>query len=367
MVSQAEILTLVSCFVFSFLVLIMLGNFIIPALEVVFYNKNNDNVANTESRTALEHHEHKIGTLPIGGVLIIISSLAAFYLFGDMSNIIGIVIIALLSNAIIGCIDDYTKGSNNNMGLKAGIKFLFQLVVYLILLYLIHYMYVEGEKQEFTKIFVPFFAINISLGMVYYLFAVFVVLGCSNAVNLTDGLDGLAAFPLILNYLFAGVLFFLVSSNIAGDEFSFSEIMDPKTQTKSTMMTAYDYYLLALLCFSVAGSVLGFLWYNSNPAIIFMGDNGSLSLGALLGFLYIILKKEILLVFAGLPFVIETLSVILQVGYFKLTGGERLFQMTPIHHHYEKLGFKEVTIVTRFWIFAVISIAVAIIIYITEY
>ncbi len=361
MLNQSEILVMASSFILSFVLLIMLGNFTIPALQELLKPEEETKVNN--ARTALEHHIHKIGTLPIGGVLIILASFGGFYLFGKMNNLIGIIVFALVSNACLGLVDDYTK-RNNNQGLKAKIKFFFQLIIYVLPVYLIHDTYLEEEV--FTTVYLPIVELEIPLGYGYYLFAIFVVLGCSNAVNLTDGLDGLAGFPLILNYLFAALMCIMVSSHLDFDQFSYSEIFESHTNNPSRI-TAQNYYQLALLCVCIAGGLLGFLWFNCYPAKIFMGDNGSLSLGATLGLIYIVLKKEFLLIFAGLPFVIETLSVILQVIYFRVSGGKRLFEMSPLHHHYEKLGFDEVTIVSRFWILSIISIFMTVIILITQF
>jgi len=243
-----------------------------------------------------------------------------------------------LSLGILGLIDDIFKIKlKNSSGLKSRYKFLGQIIIgILTLLILIKY----SNHQYLYNLYFPFFKNLIwHMGIFFVPFGLFVIIGASNAVNLTDGLDGLATVPVMLVALSFTLISYVVGNTI------FSEYLQ--------IQYIPDVGELSIFCGSVVGACLGFLWYNAPPAKIFMGDTGSLSLGGSLAAIAIIVKHEIVLAIIGGLFVLETVSVIIQVASFKLTG-KRIFKMAPIHHHFEKKGWAESTIVIRFWIIAII-------------
>jgi phospho-N-acetylmuramoyl-pentapeptide-transferase len=284
-----------------------------------------------------ETHHLKAGTPTMGGLIIIFSALISSLFFVDLANHYVILVwFVILSHAILGFIDDYLKVQKaNTAGVRGKAKLFCQFIVGLIA-----YIIIQKLSPEIyqNNVIMPFFKeYMIDLGHLYLPFMLFVIIGSSNAVNLTDGLDGLVSIPVVLSLVFFGYIAY--SSNIIPDSFE-----------------------LSALCASLIGGLIGFLWYNSYPAQIFMGDVGSLSLGAGLGVISIILKGEFLLAIVGMLFVIETLSVIIQVYYFRMSGGKRIFKMAPLHHHFEKTGIHEVKVVTRFWIFSFICFIIAIVI-----
>ena len=232
-----------------------------------------------------------------------------------------LILFVFVGFGLIGFFDDYLKViKKNNLGLRAYQKFGLQIVISVILA-----VFLANCSEGSTLVFIPFANIYVDFGIWYIPFIVFVVLAMTNAVNLTDGLDGLASGVTALVTLFfsiAGVIYGLAAG--------------------------------AYFCAAVCGGCLGFLVFNRNPAKIFMGDTGSLALGGGLAAAAIVMKMELFLPIAGLLYVIEALSVVLQVGYFKLTKGKRLFRMAPIHHHFEKCGFREVQVVIAFWIFTAV-------------
>jgi phospho-N-acetylmuramoyl-pentapeptide-transferase len=249
-------------------------------------------------------------------------------------------IIAAISFGLIGLFDDLTKISlKNYAGITAKIKFFLQLFFAVIIYFIVENNF-EGDIA--TKVVIPFFkSLTINLGFFYILFILFLIVGSSNAVNLTDGLDGLASFPVfICTFSFIIVAFFVSDTNLA---------------EKVNMFHVMESAEIIPVCSAVCAACLGFLWFNAKPASIMMGDVGSLSLGALVATMAFILKQEILLAFFGMVFVIETMSVIIQVLYFKKTGGKRLFLMSPIHHHFEKKGWEEGKIVVRFWMLSILG------------
>ena len=235
-------------------------------------------------------------------------------------------------------IDDYFKlTSKDKKGLKAGTKLIFQFLITSIMLFFLYNLF---DYQFINTLAIPFFKDYLfDLGVLFPIFAFLVIIGTSNGVNLTDGLDGLAVVPVIIAATCLGLISYLVGNKI------FSEYLN--------LFFIVGTGELAVLSSALVGSCLGFLWFNAHPAKIFMGDTGSLSIGAALGSISIIIKHEIVLFIIGFLFVIETLSVILQVASFKFFG-RRLFLMSPLHHHFEKKGWHENTIVIRFWILAVI-------------
>lgn len=287
-----------------------------------------------------ESHLAKAGTPTMGGLMIIGSSLISTLLFANLENpYIWIVLFVLLSYGFLGFMDDYLKVIKKNpKGVSGKSKLLAQLVVGIAACLAIKYY---ADPQYATKLTFPFFKhLLLDLGYFYIPFAAIVIIGSSNAVNLTDGLDGLAIVPIVIAAGCFGIISYLVGSYFYANYLQVIHVAHAGE--------------LMVLCGAIIGGGLGFLWYNAQPAEVFMGDTGSLSLGGALGVVSVITKHELVLAIIGGLFVIETLSVIIQVYYFKLTGGKRFFMMAPLHHHFEKKGWSESKVVTRFWIVAVI-------------
>ena len=296
-------------------------------------------------------HQKKAGTPTMGGVLIVISIIVPTLLWTNLSNIyVWIALAGLTGFGCIGFIDDYAKvRRKQNLGLTGWNKFLLQCAVSVVLSLILlklhgRGMYSTTMNVPFFKQFTPDLLINSLLHnpWTYVLailpFLIFMVLFCagmSNAVNLTDGLDGLAIGLMIIS---AGALTIL--TYVSGHK-AFSEYLDIVRQPGAAE--------LSIFCGALTGASIGFLWYNAHPAEIFMGDVGSLSLGGCLALVAVMIKQELLLPFIGGVYVIEAVSVILQVGSYKLRG-KRIFKMAPIHHHFEALGWQEAKIITRFWI-----------------
>ena len=286
-----------------------------------------------------EHIIKKIGTPTMGGVLILIGLFSGILLWGDLkSKYIWFLIYIVGSYGLLGAFDDYKKVKyKNSSGITFKFKLTSQIIIALIGILALTYF---SDSQGLKNLYFPFFKnLVINLGWFFIPFGIFIIVGSSNAVNLTDGLDGLATVPVIL---VAGCFAFIsyVTGNIV-----FSEYLQIPYITGVGEVTVF--------LGAVIGSCLGFLWFNAPPAKIFMGDTGSLSLGGSLGAVGIITKHEIVLAITGGLFVLEAISVIVQVISFKLTG-KRIFKMAPIHHHYEKKGWPESTVVIRFWIVAII-------------
>ncbi len=287
----------------------------------------------------IDHIVKKSGTPTMGGIIIIIGMLASTLFWADLSNIyIWTLIFISLSLGLLGFLDDLLKIKHkNSIGLNSKLKFMGQLIIGLITLLII---IIFSDHEFINNLYFPFFKnLIIDLGLFFIPFGLFVIIGSSNAVNLTDGLDGLATVPIMLVALSFTLISYVVGNVI------FSEYL--QIQFISGVGE------IAIFCGAIVGSCLGFLWYNAPPAKIFMGDTGSLSLGGSLAAVAIIVKHEIVLAIIGGLFVLETVSVIIQVISFKLTG-KRVFMMAPIHHHFEKKGWAESTIVIRFWIIAII-------------
>jgi len=284
------------------------------------------------------NHKSKEGTPTMGGCLILPAIVFSTLLWAEPGNIyVWVVISAMLSFGAIGFVDDYLKMvKKNSRGLRAASKFSLQiLVAFGIALTL--YLYPGFD----SRLNLPFFkSVAPDLGLGYIPLAVFIIVGASNAVNLTDGLDGLAIGPVIIAF---GS--YLIFAYVAGHIKMASYLQIPYVSGAGE---------ISVLCGAVFGAGLGFLWYNAYPADIFMGDVGSLSLGAVLGTVAVIAKQELVLILVGGLFVFEALSVIFQVTYFKLTGGSRIFRMAPIHHHFELKGWPEPKVIVRFWIIAIV-------------
>ncbi len=281
--------------------------------------------------------KHKQGTPTMGGVLIIVSIAVATILWADILNIYVLMTLgAFIFLGIIGFADDYIKVvKKRNLGLTANVKLLSQVFLALIIA-----TFVIVFTPIPTTLNVPFLKFfSLELGLLYLLFVVIVITGSSNAVNLTDGLDGLAIGCTIIAAISYAALTYITGN------FKFADYLN-------------IFYLpgageLSVFCAAMVGAGLGFLWFNSPPATIFMGDTGSLALGGGLGVVAVFIKKELLLFLVGGIFVIEALSVLLQVLWFKTTR-KRLFLMSPIHHHFQLLGWPEPKITVRFWIVAII-------------
>jgi phospho-N-acetylmuramoyl-pentapeptide-transferase len=275
----------------------------------------------------------------MGGLVILMGIIVSVIMWSDLTNIyILFLLYILISLGLLGALDDYKKITNqNSSGISFKFKFFSQIILSVIgISFLTYYL----NHQELTNLYFPFFKdLVINLGWFFIPFSVFIIVGASNAVNLTDGLDGLATVPVIL---VAACFAFI--SYVAGN-IIFSEYLQI-TYIEGTGE-------ISIFCGAIIGSCLGFLWFNAPPAKIFMGDTGSLSLGGSLGAIGIITKHEIVLAITGGLFVLEAVSVIVQVVSFKLTG-KRVFRMAPIHHHYEKKGWPESTVVIRFWIISII-------------
>ncbi len=285
-------------------------------------------------------HLRKEGTPTMGGIIIIGSVLISVLLWGNLRNhYMWIMILSFLGFGLIGFIDDYLKVSKRNYkGLPGRYKLLLQISLALAVTL---FLYFNPKDPYSTVLSIPFFKQwLIDLGVFYIPFAIFVIVGASNAVNLTDGMDGLAAGLVGIASIVNAVLLYISGHAVFAKYLYVLYI--PGTSE------------LAVFCGAMLGACLGFLWYNSYPAEVFMGDVGSLSLGGALGALAVITKHEIILAVVGGIFVAEAISVILQVCYFKLTGGKRIFRMAPLHHHFELKKWPETKVIVRFWIIGII-------------
>ncbi|MFC1813305.1 phospho-N-acetylmuramoyl-pentapeptide-transferase [Thermodesulfobacteriota bacterium] len=314
----------------SFLICFVLGPWVIRRLKEM-------QIGQYIREDGPESHLDKAGTPTMGGTLILFSIAVSTLLWTNLTNYyVWIVLWVTLSYGAIGFIDDYLmQVKKQNKGLTVRKKFLMQGIIAVITGIL-----VLASPEFNTRVTIPFFK-NISpdLGWGYVFFAALVIVGTSNAVNLTDGLDGLAIGPMII-----AAVTYMLFAYVAG-------------HVKIANYLQINYVSgcgeIAIFCGILAGAGLGFLWFNTYPAQVFMGDVGSLSLGAGLGTVAVITKQEILLVLVGGLFVMEALSVIFQVGFFKMTNGRRIFKMAPLHHHFELKGWPEPKVIVRFWIIAI--------------
>ncbi|URJ28571.1 phospho-N-acetylmuramoyl-pentapeptide-transferase [Blochmannia endosymbiont of Camponotus sp. C-046] len=288
-----------------------------------------------------QSHTQKKSTPTMGGIAMLLSIAISVMMCADLSNIyIWYVAFILITYGILGLIDDLLKiKKKSSSGLSALHKYFWQSLVALTLVIII---FVSDRSPTSTQLIVPFFKNFMpELGIWYIFLAYFVVVGTSNSVNLSDGLDGLAIMPII--------------SIAAG--LAVAAWMSNDLHFASYLNLPYIYFSgeLVIICSAIIGAGLGFLWFNTYPAQIFMGDIGSLSLGGALGVIAVLLRQECLLLIMGGMFVIETLSVILQISYFKLFG-KRIFKMAPIHHHFELKGYPEPRIIVRFWIISLVLV-----------
>ncbi|WP_394751986.1 phospho-N-acetylmuramoyl-pentapeptide-transferase [Crenothrix sp.] len=288
-------------------------------------------------------HYEKAGTPTMGGALILIAVTVSTLLWADLSNrYIWVILLVTIGYGVIGFVDDYRKViKNNSDGLSAKEKYAWQsLIGFTAALFLYNTATVPAE----TQFLVPFFKnFTIDMGWMYVVMVYFVIVGTSNAVNLTDGLDGLAIMPTVMVAGGLGIFAYL-SGHVTFADYLAIPFLPNSGE-------------LIVFCGALIGAGLGFLWFNAYPAMVFMGDVGALALGAALGVLAVLVRQEIVLVIMGGVFVMETLSVMIQVASFKLTG-KRVFRMAPIHHHFELKGWPEPRVIVRFWIITVILVLI---------
>lgn len=280
-------------------------------------------------------HLSKSGTPTMGGALILLAISVSTLLWGNLSShYVWVVLLVTLATGLVGFVDDYRKVvQKNSRGLPARWKMFWQSVIAITA---VVYLYSTAASAAETTLIIPFFKdIALDLGVFYILLGYFVIVGSSNAVNLTDGLDGLAILPTVMVGGALGICAYLVG-HVNFAEYLFLPYLAGVGE-------------VTIFCGALVGAGIGFLWFNTYPAQVFMGDVGSLALGAALGVLAIIVRQEILLFIMGGIFVAETVSVILQVASFKMTG-KRIFRMAPLHHHFELKGWPEPRVIVRFWI-----------------
>ncbi|MDD5156411.1 MAG: phospho-N-acetylmuramoyl-pentapeptide-transferase [Candidatus Omnitrophica bacterium] len=316
----------------AFILSLILGPFIIRMLKK---KKIGEKIRKEDSARLYELHSSKEDTPTMGGILILVAIVLSTLLWAEVYN--RYIILALFGTVwlgLTGFIDDYLKQvKKKSKGLTAAAKFTSQVILGLIVGLILF-----ADPQTSTRIDVPFFKdVALDLGVFYILFVILLITASSNAVNLTDGLDGLAIGTVIMVAVAFSVLSY-VSGNIRFSDY----LLIPYIKGSGE---------LTVFCASILGAGLGFLWFNCYPASIFMGDVGSLALGGALGIVALLIKKELLLVIVGGIFVLEALSVILQVCSYKLTG-KRIFKIAPLHHHFQFLGWPENKVIVRFWIVA---------------
>ncbi|MDA9677909.1 phospho-N-acetylmuramoyl-pentapeptide-transferase [bacterium] len=318
----------------AMLISMLVGPFVIARL-------NDLQIGQTIRSEGPESHLVKAGTPTMGGALILLAVLGSTVLWADLDNrYVWIVIVTTVAFGAIGWVDDYRKVvRKDTRGLPARWKYLWQSVAALACTVL---LFTTAVTPEETTLYVPFFKdVAWSMGWLFVPFSYFVIVGSSNAVNLTDGLDGLAIMPTVMVATGLGVIAYLAGHVEFADYLNIAYLSGTGE--------------LVVFCGAIAGAGLGFLWFNTYPAMIFMGDVGALALGAALGVVAVITRHEIVLFIMGGIFVLETLSVIIQVSSFKLTG-RRVFRMAPIHHHFELKGWPEPRVIVRFWIITVMLV-----------
>lgn len=324
--------------VFAILIVLIFGKWFINLLA-------NKSVTQRVRMEVPDSHRLKEGTPSMGGILILFSILISSFLFCDLGNTnVLILFTATIYFGLLGFWDDYVKiYKKKPRGLSIKTKLIFQIMYGLALGLFLYFFGPEGYAAKTNLIFMKNYVI--SLGMLYPIFVGMVVIGSSNGVNLTDGLDGLA-----IGLIGVAALAYAALAYAAG-HVVISEYVNIIFLRQGGEVTVY--------CAAILGASLGFLWFNAHPAQVFMGDTGALSLGAIIGTAAILIKQEILLLLVGGVFVIEVLTVLLQVIYFRYTGGKRLFRMAPLHHHFELKGLVEPKIVVRFWIVGIIFLMFA--------
>ncbi len=291
-------------------------------------------------------HLSKSGTPTMGGILIFVSLVVSVLLWGRLDNsYIWLLLFTTVSLGFAGVMDDYTKlVKKNPEGMKSSLKLAIQLFTAIVV---VGYLAVNPPNSEYaTSLIIPYMSkMFINLSVFYFAFAMLVVVGTSNATNLTDGLDGLASGCMVFTAVTYGIFAY-----VAGN-FNFADYLKIIYVPGAGEITVFMGALI--------GACMGFLWFNAYPAQVFMGDTSSLFLGGVIGTAALCVKQELLLPIAGGLFVLETVSVMLQMGYFKLTHGKRLFKMAPIHHHFELLGIPEPKVIVRFWIVGVVLMLIS--------
>ena len=320
----------------SLIISLLIGPWMIRRLS---RNKIGQNVRNDGP----ESHFVKAGTPTMGGALILVAILISSLLWADLENrYIWVVLLVTMTFGAIGFVDDYKKIKfGNSKGLAAKAKYSLQSAIGL---FTAVFLYKTAELPAETELIVPFFKnVMLDMGWSYVILTYFVIVGTSNAVNLTDGLDGLAIMPTVMVASGLGIFAYL------SGHFDFAEYLAIPFLPKSGELIVF--------CAALVGAGLGFLWFNTYPAMVFMGDVGALALGAGLGVLAVLVRQEIVLMIMGGVFVMETVSVIIQVLSFKLTG-KRVFRMAPIHHHFELKGWPEPRVIVRFWIITFILVLI---------
>ncbi len=291
-------------------------------------------------------HLSKSGTPTMGGILIFVSLVVSVLLWSRLDNgYIWLLLFTTISLGFAGVMDDYTKlVKKNPEGMKSSIKLAIQLFTAIVV---VGYLAINPPNSQYaTSLIIPYMSkMFINLSVFYFAFAMLVIVGTSNATNLTDGLDGLASGCMVFTAVTYGIFAY-----VAGN-FNFADYLKIIYVPGAGEITVFMGALI--------GACMGFLWFNAYPAQVFMGDTSSLFLGGVIGTAALCVKQELLLPIAGGLFVLETLSVMLQMGYFKLTHGKRLFKMAPIHHHFELLGIPEPKVIVRFWIIGVVLMLIS--------
>ena len=289
-----------------------------------------------------ESHSVKEGTPTMGGLLILFSITISTLIWGDLSSryIVNILLV-IVSFGLIVFIDDYMKLNGNAFGMRPSVKLITQVFVAFASVF---FLFSSILSPIETELVIPYTNnLTLQMGWLFVPFSIFVIVGSSNAVNLTDGLDGLAIMPTVMIATALGIFAYVAGNINMSDYLGVPYIKDAGE--------------VFIICAAIAGSGLGFLWFNTYPAQVFMGDVGALSLGAALGLIAVIIRQELVLAIMGGVFILETMSVILQVVSFKLTG-KRMFNMAPIHHHFELKGWAEPKVIVRFWIITVVLVLI---------
>ncbi|MBR1479895.1 MAG: phospho-N-acetylmuramoyl-pentapeptide-transferase [Alphaproteobacteria bacterium] len=324
----------ICAFLTSFVFVLIVGSRFIHFLKA--HQKNGQPIRDDGPQS---HIEKKQGTPTMGGLLIISAVTIGSLLFGDLANVkLWICLAVFVGFGAIGAIDDFRKVNKNDYhGISGKKKFTLQTIVAIACCYTAIRLYTFDGA---TSVYLPIFKeLQVELGYFFLLWAAFITVGSSNAVNLTDGLDGLAMGPVIISSICLAIISYLAGNTVFSEYLHIIYVPE---------MSEICVFLSALV-----GASLGFMWFNAPPAKVFMGDTGSVAIGGVLGFVSILSKHEFTYALIGGIFVLETVSVMIQVAYFKLTG-KRIFLMAPIHHHFEKKGWSEATVVFRFWIISIV-------------
>ncbi len=325
----------------AFLLTVVLGNKVI--LKLTSLKLGQPLRTKEEVNQLAELHGGKTGTPTMGGILIVGAVLISALLWARPTNpFVQVLFFVTLTTGALGFVDDYLKVKRkNSVGVRGKVKLLVQFAVSLVA---IGYLYFHADTSEYIRqLYLPSLKYPIieDMGIFTFVLLPLVIVGCSNAVNLTDGLDGLAAGCTVTTAMAYGIFSYVAGHQIIAQEYLFVPFNKHAGE-------------VSIFCAALVGAGLGFLWFNCHPAKVFMGDTGSLAIGGMLGMVSICCKQELLLVIVGFVFVMEAASVILQVASFKMTG-KRIFKMSPIHHHFELSGWAESKVINRFWIISIIA------------